>query len=396
MSMKDWSTTAASNATIASNSGINWQEGQAPSTVNDSARAMMADVRAWYEAAEWIDLGHAPTYASGTSFTVPGDKTAIYTVGRRVKVYNGSSTFYATISAVSYSTNTTVTVVNDGSALSGTLSTVAVGIINPSNSSEIRTHSGVHTFSSNPILSGGTANGIPYLDGSKNLVSGSALSFDGSILGISGGKARIQATTGNAVLQVLNTSGGDGTLTATGTSNTLNWVFSTFHTGSALVISDDGTITTQKSISVGGATPAAGAGISFPATQSASADANTLDDYEEGAWTPVPSPNTGSFTTTSVAGNYVKVGRQVTVNGYISVSDRGTATGLTGFSGLPFTSNASSNAGASGACREQGNTGVVWTLSLSANSSFVTMRDYANSASISNGVAWVFTLVYEV
>ena len=35
-------------------------------------------------------------------------------------------------------------------------------------------------------------------------------------------------------------------------------------------------------IGVGGATPAAsGSGISFPATQSASSDANTLDDYEE-------------------------------------------------------------------------------------------------------------------
>jgi hypothetical protein len=36
-------------------------------------------------------------------------------------------------------------------------------------------------------------------------------------------------------------------------------------------------------IGVGGATPStSGSGISFPATQSASSDANTLDDYEEG------------------------------------------------------------------------------------------------------------------
>jgi hypothetical protein len=40
-------------------------------------------------------------------------------------------------------------------------------------------------------------------------------------------------------------------------------------------------------IGVGGATPSAsGSGISFPATQSASSDANTLDDYEEGTFTP--------------------------------------------------------------------------------------------------------------
>lgn len=43
-SIYDWSTTAASNASVGS---INWAEGQLPSTVNNSARAEMADVAAW-------------------------------------------------------------------------------------------------------------------------------------------------------------------------------------------------------------------------------------------------------------------------------------------------------------------------------------------------------------
>jgi hypothetical protein len=54
-------------------------------------------------------------------------------------------------------------------------------------------------------------------------------------------------------------------------------------------------------------------GVRFPATQVASADANTLDDYEEGTWTP----NQGNCTvvgTFSSAGTYTKVGRLVTVN----------------------------------------------------------------------------------
>ena len=54
-------------------------------------------------------------------------------------------------------------------------------------------------------------------------------------------------------------------------------------------------------------------GISFPATQSASSDANTLDDYEEGTWTP----NQGSCVvvgTFGSAGTYTKIGRLVTVN----------------------------------------------------------------------------------
>ena len=45
-----------------------------------------------------------------------------------------------------------------------------------------QTITGVKTFSSNPILSGGTANGVTYLNGSKSLTSGSVLTFDGTIL----------------------------------------------------------------------------------------------------------------------------------------------------------------------------------------------------------------------
>jgi hypothetical protein len=63
-------------------------------------------------------------------------------------------------------------------------------------------------------------------------------------------------------------------------------------------------------VGVGGATPSAsGAGITFPATQSASSNVNTLDDYEEGTWTPV----VGGVTLTG-AGRYTKIGRLVSVS----------------------------------------------------------------------------------
>ena len=42
MSLYKWSQTAENNATA--DSSINWQEGQAPSSVNDSGRAMMASI----------------------------------------------------------------------------------------------------------------------------------------------------------------------------------------------------------------------------------------------------------------------------------------------------------------------------------------------------------------
>ena len=60
-----------------------------------------------------------------------------------------------------------------------------------------------------------------------------------------------------------------------------------------------------------GATAATGTGITFPATQNASSNANTLDDYEEGTWTPTDASGAGlSFVVTG--GFYTKVGNLVT------------------------------------------------------------------------------------
>ena len=46
------------------------------------------------------------------------------------------------------------------------------------------TSTGTASFSANPTFSGGTANGVTYLNGSKVVTSGSALTFDGTNLGI--------------------------------------------------------------------------------------------------------------------------------------------------------------------------------------------------------------------
>ena len=90
-------------------------------------------------------------------------------------------------------------------------------------------------------------------------------------------------------------------------------------------------------LGVGAATPSAsGAGITFPATQSASTDANTLDDYEEGTWTPSPTGLTVVGTPT-YAGKYTKIGNCVTamMTAQATTSTASTA-GSTYFSGLPF------------------------------------------------------------
>jgi len=50
----------------------------------------------------------------------------------------------------------------------------------------IANSTGVITLVSNPVLTGGTANGVAYLNGSKVLTTGSALTFDGTNFGVGG------------------------------------------------------------------------------------------------------------------------------------------------------------------------------------------------------------------
>ena len=105
------------------------------------------------------------------------------------------------------------------------------------------------------------------------------------------------------------------------------------------------TPTFTTTIGVGGATPAAsGAGITFPATKSPSSDANTLDDYEEGTWTPIiiGTSTAGTGTYTTQVGRYTKIGNIVIANAFLVWSAH-TGTGNMWISGLPFTTSNTSN-----------------------------------------------------
>lgn len=92
-------------------------------------------------------------------------------------------------------------------------------------------------------------------------------------------------------------------------------------------------LSNANTIALKNGTSTAGSGIAFPATQSASADANTLDDYEEGMWTPSIG---GTATYVFRYGTYTKVGRLVTAQFDFQVSSIGTGSPIT-ITGLPFT-----------------------------------------------------------
>ena len=137
-----YDTTAGSNSATASNS-VSVAEGMLPSNINNALRDIMADIRQWYNTAEWIEYGdgagsYTPAYASSTSFTIAGvDVTSAYHVGRRVKVVASTpGTIYGSITAVAFSTNTTVTIDWDSGSLSNeAISSVHIGAISASNTS---------------------------------------------------------------------------------------------------------------------------------------------------------------------------------------------------------------------------------------------------------------------
>lgn len=80
--------------------------------------------------------------------------------------------------------------------------------------------------------------------------------------------------------------------------------------------------------------------IAFPATQNPSADSNTLDDYEEGTWTPGLVGTGGSGFAFSVSGGtYTKIGRQVMCNFQLTLSSLGTITGDIQLTDLPHLAN---------------------------------------------------------
>ena len=83
-----------------------------------------------------------------------------------------------------------------------------------------------------------------------------------------------------------------------------------------------------------------GKGIDFSAT-AGTGTSELLDDYEEGTWSPVYAPQTGSFATMTMEvydAVYTKIGNTVFISAFMRTDnvDMGTASGTLRITGLPF------------------------------------------------------------
>ncbi len=137
----------------------------------------------------------------------------------------------------------------------------------------------------------------------------------------------------------------------------------------ALRINSSGTVVLS-----GGDTTANGTGITFPATQSASSNANTLDDYEEGTWTPTDTSGAG-LTFTSITATYTKIGRLVTLNFQFTFPS--TASGATvQIGGLPFSAT---NGNATGALGTNNGSATIYILTIASAVSYIYLRKTDNN-----------------
>ena len=177
-----------------------------------------------------------------------------------------------------------------------------------------------------------------------NTTSPSAL-LNVSVTGAANG-----STTDALILNNTNSNSGDNLGTGISwmrTGNNASYIYTriasirtgTHDTDLAFSVNNGGTLSerarfnsTGALVFAGGTTTANGIGITFPATQSASTNANTLDDYEEGTFTL---SNGGTTTYTTRSGRYTKIGNFVKCSFFHHINTIGTGSATT-LSGLPF------------------------------------------------------------
>lgn len=145
------------------------------------------------------------------------------------------------------------------------------------------------------------------------------------------------------------------------------------------------TMAEGQTLALDSAVPNAGTGITFPATQSASSNANTLDDYEEGTWPATFVTDGGSVTTSATIryGFYTKIGNQVTVTCQVAATAISSPTGGLYIVTLPFVS--SSTIGMDFSVSVSGNNfGALAATALvgniPANSSYIQINSYSAGA----------------
>ena len=162
-------------------------------------------------------------------------------------------------------------------------------------------------------------------------IDGSNASPKASSLSLRSGSASVETARIASFNRFANVGGGD-------------LVFSTADTSA--VLQTRATIDSRGNLLVGVTSANANggvlqlkSGITFPATQVAASDANTLDDYEEGTFTPTITSGATLVAYGTQSGSYTKVGRLVTIIVHLSTTAATVNGSQLTIAGLPFASS---------------------------------------------------------
>jgi hypothetical protein len=134
--------------------------------------------------------------------------------------------------------------------------------------------------------------------------------------------------------------------------------------------------------------------VTFPATAVASSDANTLDDYEEGSWTPILGDGTNNATSSVAVGTYVKIGRLVHAKGRLSTTSLGLVSGSIRIRGLPFTTDDTAetfgtlSAGFASGFAIGAGSSVTGFVGLNTSSIFLQLWNAVTGTSAMQGTEW--------
>jgi hypothetical protein len=190
--------------------------------------------------------------------------------------------------------------------------------------------------SATTAASANTASAIVARDASGNFTAGTITAA------LTGSASSNVLKAGDTMTGVLAVTAGTAALPGIAVSGDLNTGI--YSPGAdQLAIATGGT--GQLFVNATGLVTLAGPGIKFPATQVASTDANALDDYEEGTWTPTQGAGLTVVGAFASSGHYTKVGRQVTIQGYVGAATSvSAATNQVLCGGLPFVAKSAANA----------------------------------------------------
>jgi hypothetical protein len=148
--------------------------------------------------------------------------------------------------------------------------------------------------------------------------------------------------------------------------------------------------------------------LSFPAAQNPSADAHTLDDYEEGVWTPAlkfGGNSVGMTYASTPVGRYTKIGRTVFATGTLTLTAKGSSTGSATITGLPFTSANDGIPAAAVIGHFTGGSAISGAVigTVAANASAIALHGSANGAAsalahsnVGSTASMTFSVIYDV